>query len=195
MNVLLITFFSVFSVVNSAVLQYRSVEVGFATVPAYYWRDFNGLIPNDAIKGGKDENGEDTYVAQFTTLAEYNVAKTKLHTVPAVIKKRSRYAFAPYAGRVIHSNSTTNTKILCTSIERYYMWLSPGSTFSPNCRFVIGGNEDGFPMFVGRAKHNKEVVVGKIFSDNTNHRTGLISAYNGIEVFHDTYEVLSHCPS
>lgn len=30
----------------------------------YYWRDFNGTIPWDAIEGGKDSSGEKTYIGQ-----------------------------------------------------------------------------------------------------------------------------------
>ncbi|KAF2883235.1 hypothetical protein ILUMI_22940 [Ignelater luminosus] len=193
MKVFSIIFLIFLFVVCSSAIQYRSVEA-FTYVPAYYWRDFNGLIPSTAIKGGKDENGEDTYIGQFTTVAEYNIGKANLHTLPAVIKKGSTRAFAPYFGRVIRSNDTTNTKILCYDRETNYKWYSPGSVFPSGCRYVIGGNEDGFPMYIGRANHNKEIVVGKLFSDNTNHRTELISAYNGVEVIHAIYQVLTHCP-
>lgn len=83
---------------------------------------------------------------------------------------------------------------MCYDRESSYKWYSPTSSFPSSCRYVVGGNEDGYPMFIGRANHNKEIVLGKIFSDNTNHRPGLISAYNGVEVHHDTYQVLTHCP-
>lgn len=68
-------------------------------------------MPFNAIKGGKDENGEDTYIGQFSTVAEYNTGKARLHTLPAVIKKGSINAFAPYMGRVVRSNATTSTKV------------------------------------------------------------------------------------
>lgn len=121
--------------------------MGFATVPEYYWRDYYGLIPSDAIKAGTDENGQDTYVAQLTTVAEYNVGKTRLHTVPAVIKKGSKTAFAPYAGRVIHSNDTSNTKVSTVLIVGFMLFYIIGLslyiyfiTMSFNHRYCVATN-------------------------------------------------------
>jgi hypothetical protein len=34
------------------------------TAPDYYWRDYNGIIPRDAVKGGANINGEHVYIGQ-----------------------------------------------------------------------------------------------------------------------------------
>lgn len=31
----------------------------------YYWRDYNGKVPSDAVPAGEDVNGEPTFVGQI----------------------------------------------------------------------------------------------------------------------------------
>lgn len=68
-------------------------------------------MPTDAIPGGNNENGEATYIGQFSVVAEYNADISNVHTLPAVITKGEEKAEAPYFGRAIYSNETSNVKV------------------------------------------------------------------------------------
>ncbi|KAK4873708.1 hypothetical protein RN001_013068 [Aquatica leii] len=158
-----------------------------------YWRDFNGLVPSDAVVGGTDDNGVSTYIGQFSIPAAYGQQKSKIHLLPATIKKGSVNTYAPYYGRVVYSNQT-NVKILCGSYTSRYKWYSMTSTFPTNCRFVVTGEEDQSLMYTGKATVGKEVITGKIFSDSLNHQPGLIIPLsNGQVSILDNYEVLTYC--
>ncbi|KAK4874257.1 hypothetical protein RN001_013617 [Aquatica leii] len=167
---------------------YASTE----SVEDYYWRDFKGLVPSDAIPS--DSQSEDTvYIGQFSVVAEYNVDVANLHTLVATLYKGKHRAIAAYNGRTVYSNETSNLKILCAGSTYRYSWKSQNSLFSPNCRFVIGGYEDNVPLYVGRGVKGKEKLVGKVYSDSSFHDAKLTVPYQGGEEKFDSYEILTYC--
>ncbi|KAF5272257.1 hypothetical protein FQR65_LT03892 [Abscondita terminalis] len=162
------------------------------SVEDHYWRDFKGLIPNDAIPYISTD--EPAYLGQFSVVAEYNSDIANIHTLVATISSGSQRAVAAYNGRTVYSNETSNFKILCSSNSRYrYSWNTRKVTYSPNCRYVVGGNEDNVPLFIGRTTKGKETVAGKIFSDASFHSGKLTVPYQGGQEEFDTYEILTYC--
>ncbi|KAK4874259.1 hypothetical protein RN001_013619 [Aquatica leii] len=165
----------------------------FKIVQDHYWREFNGLLPSDAIPGGTDETGDTTYIGQFSVVAEYNTDVASIHSVVATLYKGKDRAVAAYNGRAVYSNETSNLKVLCAGYMGRYKWFNPKSLFAPNCRFVTGGNEDGIHLYVGKATEGREKLIGKIFSDTSFHTSKLTAPHQGGEMTYDSYEILTYC--
>ncbi|KAF5302097.1 hypothetical protein FQR65_LT08648 [Abscondita terminalis] len=171
----------------------QSVEA-YNSVTDYYWRDYQGLVPSDAIVGGVDLDGIKTYIGQFSVEAQYGQQKSKIHLLPATIRIGVVGAYAPYYGRVVYANHTDNVKVLCGPYASRFWWYSMTEVFPPKCRFVVTGNEDLSPMYTGQATVDKEKITGKIFSDTLNHRPGLtIPLANGQVNSPTDYLVLTYC--
>ncbi|KAF5277187.1 hypothetical protein FQR65_LT03893 [Abscondita terminalis] len=163
------------------------------SIEDYYWRDFKGLVPSDAIPCVLDSD-ETSYIGQFSVVAEYNKDVADIHTLVATLYTGNRRAVAAYNGRTVYSSDHSNLKILCSSNARYrYSWKSIKSVFSPNCRFVIAGYEDNVPMYVGRAVRGKDKVLGKVYSDTSFHDAKLSVPHQGGEEKYDAYELLTYC--
>ncbi|KAF5293551.1 hypothetical protein FQA39_LY03036 [Lamprigera yunnana] len=172
---------------------YNAYKIVQALLTEYYWRDFTGLLPTDAVPGGLDASGDITYIAQFSLPAEYNQDVSGIHTLVGTLRKGKDRAEAPYLGRTIYSNETSNLKVLCAAYLGRYKWYPLKSLYAPNCRLLIGGNEDGIPLYVGKAVQGREKLIGKLFSDTSVHSAKLISPYQGGEVTHETFEILTYC--
>ncbi|KAF5293550.1 hypothetical protein FQA39_LY03035 [Lamprigera yunnana] len=165
----------------------------YRIVEEHYWREFNGLMPSDAVPGGADESGEITYIGRFSIPAEYGQNVPSIHTLVATLRKGRNYAEAPYLSRTVYSNDTSNLMVLCGLNLGRYQWYSPKSLFPPNCRLVIGGNEDGIPLYIGKAVEGNEKLIGKLFSNTSVHTSKLISPYKGGEITHETFDLLTYC--
>lgn len=76
-----------------------------------YWRDYNGLVPTDALPGGKNADGKTTYVGQMNILAEYNTETSKIHTIPVTITNGNRTAVGAYQGRTVTSDDNSYVKV------------------------------------------------------------------------------------
>lgn len=77
----------------------------------FFWKDYTGLIPSEALPGGIDKTGNKTYIAQLSIVAEYNYQSSNIHTLPATLLRGARSAEAAYRARTVYSNETTNTKV------------------------------------------------------------------------------------
>ncbi|KAF5293552.1 hypothetical protein FQA39_LY03037 [Lamprigera yunnana] len=168
------------------------------SVEDYYWRDFKGLVPNDAIPNDGTSSPsyitEDTgYIGQFSVVAEYNQDVADIHTVVATISRGKKRSIAAYNGRTVYSNETSNVKVLCSGSTSRYYWKPRTALFSSNCRFVIGGYEDNIPLYIGKATKGKQVLVGKVFSDTSFHDSKLIAPYQGGEEKFENYQLLTFC--
>ncbi|KAF5293553.1 hypothetical protein FQA39_LY03038 [Lamprigera yunnana] len=168
------------------------------SVEDYYWRDYKGLVPQDAIPNDGSTSydritDETTYIGQFTVVSEYNQDVADLHTIVATINRGQKRAIAAYNGRTVYSNETSNLKVLCGKNLYSYSWRDPRSLFSSNCRFVIGGYEDNIPLYIGKATKGKQVLVGKVFSDTSFHVEKLMAPYQGGEEKFDGYQLLTYC--
>lgn len=79
----------------------------------YYWRDYNGTIPNDAIEGGTDENGDVTYIGQTFFPVENVLFIT-------TIKRGSKYAYSDWDGP-IKSDKFTKVSRICKRFFKYFI--------------------------------------------------------------------------
>ncbi|KAF5293549.1 hypothetical protein FQA39_LY03034 [Lamprigera yunnana] len=170
-----------------------SFSYKFNTFAEHFWREFSGLMPSDAIPGGADESGEITYIARFSVPAEYRPNLSRIHTLVGTLRKGRNYAEAPYQGRTVYGNVTSNLMVMCGQYSGRYKWYSPKFLFPPNCRLVIGGNEDEIPLYIGKAVEGNEKLIGKLFSDTSVHTSKLISPYKGGEITHETFDLLTYC--
>ncbi|RZC33313.1 hypothetical protein BDFB_011922, partial [Asbolus verrucosus] len=98
----------------------------------YYWRDYNGVIPEDAFPGGQDAHGDDVYIGQIY------VNYVGLCVGP-IVPGKTEVEFYCWG----YNNATAGIKILCTSHREYLQWLSTSSSSfhldTINKHTVIGG--------------------------------------------------------
>jgi hypothetical protein len=127
----------------------------------YYWRDYNGLIPEDALPGGRDINGKDTYIGQIYMhgfglfIGQIIPGKLEIN-VPCHGVRKQNYAI----------------KILCTKHKNNFGWLSTTSTSfhvdTIEKHVVVGGyNHFGARkgiLNIGRVKHQGILKIGPVAS-------------------------------
>ncbi|KAB0792996.1 hypothetical protein PPYR_12616 [Photinus pyralis] len=162
--------------------------VSSSKIEDHFFRDYYGLVPTDAIPGGKTEDGGMTYIGQFPVLNYFEDLRIDLLT--ATIVKGELRAYGPYNNRTVYSDDV-NVKILCAKYPTEYKWYSPTQSYPPKCRYVTVGYE-GTDLFVGKATVGRQEVLGKIFSNSTNR---LIIPFNGGESYPSSYTVLTYCSS
>nr|XP_023020356.1 uncharacterized protein LOC111508939 [Leptinotarsa decemlineata] len=155
----------------------------------YYWRDFSGRIPSDAIPAGNNANGL-SYIGQ-AYLHLYGVG------VGTIIPNTSEI-LVPCYGHVHAIN--TFIKILCSSIPSMFHWIHTSvSTFKMNVKDqcpVLGGLDRKTwditgtkgKLNIGRIYRKGEVIVGPVASYDND--VWLYYPSNGIEARESHYEVL-----
>ncbi|KAB0794123.1 hypothetical protein PPYR_13743 [Photinus pyralis] len=162
-----------------------------ATVQYYYWRDYTGIVPNDAIAGGVDSHGRTTYVAQISVPAIQDPTRLRVEAIPAVLQAEKMSVYAPYNGNVISTNaSSTSVKVLCAPNSIHFIWHTPSTTLPHDHSYVIVGYESLSPVFLGRAQINNETITGKLNANN-GYRV-LEVAHNGSSVYMETYTILTY---
>ncbi|KAF2897898.1 hypothetical protein ILUMI_08277, partial [Ignelater luminosus] len=152
--------------------------------PGYYWRDYTGIIPPDAIEGGTDESGSPTYIGQVY-IKEYEL-------LPAIITRGCKTVITTAYGE--ERTSDKNTKILCARDKRKFEWVptkSEETHLMTNRHFVIGGTEIGHNLNIGRINHGGRLLTGKIFSYPLPNR-GLAVPYEGKPIVYQSYEILTY---
>ncbi|KAK5638617.1 hypothetical protein RI129_012912 [Pyrocoelia pectoralis] len=170
--------------VKSAILLFLlspliSVNGGRIESLEYYWREYSGDIPFDAVPAGVDKLGNPTYIGQ--------VYMQGFGLLPATITKGSNYATTSSQGRAIQTNE--NIKILCSLEQSKLKWI--GSNIKEEqCLLVNGGSEANQIIHIGRANHEGEIIIGRVFN-NWEMYKGLWIPYNGAQIHFTTYEVLT----
>ncbi|RZB38911.1 DUF3421 domain containing protein [Asbolus verrucosus] len=123
----------------------------------YYWRDYNGMIPDDAFPGGKDKDGNDIYIGQIYVHC-YGLC------IGPIFPGRREVEFYCWG-----TNRVTNViKILCTQRPDDLKWLTTNySTFhlhTINKNLVIGGYdgkaEQVHNYYIGRIGYDGMVQIG-----------------------------------
>ncbi|KAF2900132.1 hypothetical protein ILUMI_06050 [Ignelater luminosus] len=150
----------------------------------YYWRDYVGIIPEDAIPGGKDKAGVTTYIGQ--------VYIKDRELLPATIYPGCKTARASAYNKELQTEK--NVKILCGRHLEKYKWKTTKNEEThllTDCHLVVGGHEVGHNLNFGRVNHDGQVVVGKVFSNPLSNR-GLWIPYNGQETHFLSYEILTY---
>ncbi|RZC33802.1 uncharacterized protein BDFB_010403 [Asbolus verrucosus] len=123
----------------------------------YFWREYTGSIPEDAVVGGNDINGNDVYIGQAYVKNEGLVV---VQIYPGV-----KEVYAPMKGI---KKVDAYIKILCGPRENFY-WRPVNSSNLHlsliNKRAVVGGHEDGMGQIgIGRVSHEGEIKIGKVNS-------------------------------
>jgi hypothetical protein len=133
-----------------------SCQISYS-VRDYYWREYTGEIPIDAIVGGKDANGKGIYIGQAYVHYEGLVV---VQITPGVRRVSATMHGIKHIDKYV--------KILCGSQEKVY-WMS---TNPKNLQLdlidkhaIIGGH--GYccgSTSIGRINYHGEVKIGKINS-------------------------------
>ncbi|KAK5650789.1 hypothetical protein RI129_001818 [Pyrocoelia pectoralis] len=163
-----------------------SVNCDNTKFPDYYWREYNGNIPHDAIPGGLDQEANPTYIGQVY------LGKTGL--LPATIKQGFNSALTSAGGKTIEAKQIENIKILCSSDQSKLKWVTTRCEdkrlFNGNCHVVNGGSEGGQIVHIGRTCHDSQIIIGRVFSFYE-HWRGLWIPHNGGNTHFWPYEILT----
>ncbi|KAF5292708.1 hypothetical protein FQR65_LT11176 [Abscondita terminalis] len=120
----------------------------------YYWRDFDGVVPNDALPAGLDPRGRPTYIGQV-------LYGNKL--IPGKIYENDPHVYFQYKQQALQEDE--NIKIFCTQSPDLFEWYPTKASEIPmttNKFFVKGGYEPGSFTIVGRVHTVGETSVGKV---------------------------------
>ncbi|RZC33547.1 DUF3421 domain containing protein, partial [Asbolus verrucosus] len=140
---------------------YNGTEGGIYNIAHYYWRDYSGKIPEDALPGGKDANGNDVYIAQIY-VHDYGLS------VGTIFQGKTEIEFSCYGIRKTDSNSIK--RILCTEHKDNFRWLPTTSKTlhldTLDKHAVVGGynGRDGRIYNIGRVMHEGSIQIGGITS-------------------------------
>ncbi|XP_031334298.1 uncharacterized protein LOC116164287 [Photinus pyralis] len=129
---------------------------GHDRFPDYYWREYKGEIPADAIPGGRDTKGKTTYIGHF------HIPNQGIH--PAVIYPDTK-TLSVSASQLTRKPGK-DTKILCSRAQHMFKWIPTNlSTIHllTGYHFVVGGFHPNQMMYIGRRKmDNGELLVAKV---------------------------------
>ncbi|RZC36345.1 DUF3421 domain containing protein, partial [Asbolus verrucosus] len=125
----------------------------------YYWRDYNGVIPSDALPAGKDFNGDDTYIGQVYT-HQYGLFVVQIFPGQKVLD---------YICMGL-KKADSDIKILCTQHkESFSWWLTTAKTFyadTANKHAVVGGrthvNNQSAVLNIGRVMREGILKIGPL---------------------------------
>ncbi|KAF5299434.1 hypothetical protein FQA39_LY11580 [Lamprigera yunnana] len=152
----------------------------------YYWKDFKGEVPDDAIKGGKSANGEPIYIGQ---VLHYD----KL--LPAKILTNDNKAYFAWNAE---QSTTENIKILCSPYPERFQWIPTHKNeihLLTNEHVINGGAEPNQYLYIGRALYKSETLVGKVrTADKASQNLGLYITSQKKEAVLDTFEILVYSP-
>ncbi|XP_063918553.1 uncharacterized protein LOC135133930 [Zophobas morio] len=123
----------------------------------YYWRDYNGTIPHDALVAGQDGQHRNVFIGQAYIR---NLGLIVIHITPG---EREFYV----AVRGVHKVHN-HIRILCGKQPDFSWVPATARDLFETLRGrhgIIGGHEDDCgPIHIGRIKHEGGVLVGKINS-------------------------------
>ncbi|KAF5271211.1 hypothetical protein FQA39_LY08218 [Lamprigera yunnana] len=154
----------------------------------YYWRHYTDHVPIDALPGGRDIDGETTYIGQA-------LYRNILIPGQFIVGDRKLYFEWGDAERVTDSN----IKILCTKHPEQFEWIRTTTKEVkniPNKNFILGGFESDFTVYIGRVAVGNTLAIGKVIVSNQQsqgfHTT---CRQNASFVRAQEFEVLNYEPS
>ncbi|XP_018562464.1 uncharacterized protein LOC108904403 [Anoplophora glabripennis] len=150
----------------------------------YYWRDYTGMIPEDAVEGGHDKNNIPTYIGQVY------VHNFGISTVTI------------YPGKTCVTLSVENfdvwnyIKILCSPFKENFKWVSADAkrlhVQMTGKHLVPGGVEwNGLVTNIGRILYQGELLVAKVCGFNVGNAKLYYRIGNG-QKDTDYYEILTY---
>ncbi|XP_031334297.1 uncharacterized protein LOC116164286 [Photinus pyralis] len=130
---------------------------GHDRFPDYYWREYKGMLPVDALPGGYDTKGQTTYIGQMHD--------PKYGLLPAVVYADTKTLSTMADGQTRSLNK--NAKILCTGVPSMFKWIPTDVSAIHQLagyHLVVAGTELDQMLYVGRTKlDDGELRVGKVF--------------------------------
>ncbi|KAF2905839.1 hypothetical protein ILUMI_00345 [Ignelater luminosus] len=167
-------------------LLYAEVQAKCRVMEGYYWRDFTGEVPEDALPGGTDTNGKPIFIGQVLQLGFLIPVKIYLDN-PTAYYEFERKEFPV----------TENIKILCTQYPEHFEWIRTSNEeikFLTEKHLVIGGYQPRWTTFIGRVRHGSETLVGKLLFTERPNDSGLHVTSNGNGIQYNSYEILVFNP-
>ncbi|CAH1988055.1 unnamed protein product [Acanthoscelides obtectus] len=136
----------------------------------YYWRDYTGEVPCDAVVGGHDELNRTTYIGQGVALNNDYYTFSPLTIIEGDAVQR-----APLWG---YGMPVVQTRILCVTSPYPDKWIATNSqnlvADTVNEQLVLGGIEGSkhddnvrYELNIGRAKVGNKLLTGKIITLDT----------------------------
>ncbi|KAF2879113.1 hypothetical protein ILUMI_27061 [Ignelater luminosus] len=173
-----------FSLINAFYIhQFHQLEND--QVEDYYWADYKGIIPEDALSAGYIPANETTYY-----IAEV-LHKNSL--VPGEIHDSDKKAYYEWANERLEA--TGNVKIFCTKRPQMFQWIQ---TTNEDFKTLIEGNlvlgkyESDTRIYIGRKQIANNVVIGKVHVVLPDLK-GIFYYLFGEDVFFSySFEVLSY---
>lgn len=153
-------------------------------VEDYCWRDYDGIIPSDALKAGTDRKGRPIYIGQ--TLYDNKLIPGKIHENVNEIHIEFYEAFL--------INETI--KILCSQHPEKFYWFKTkfDEILNLKNRYLFeGGYEKGVITYVGRTMSHGELTVGKVICWPSSC-IKLTTIENGTWYPHGEFEILAYKP-
>ncbi|KAB0792201.1 hypothetical protein PPYR_14160 [Photinus pyralis] len=149
----------------------------------FYWREFDGTIPEDAFPAGVDMFNRPIYIGQ----ALYNNM-----LIPATIYEDDKTAYFEHGGREQHG--TENVKIFCTDAPDQFEWIRTNTKdikTIPSKFLFRAGYEPNISTYIGRIRAYGEVLVGKVNAESGSD--GLRVVRKGkAKTFTTNYDVLTY---
>ncbi|KAF5299416.1 hypothetical protein FQA39_LY11562 [Lamprigera yunnana] len=162
------------------------LEGGCFLYEEYYWQDFQGVIPKNALAGGKDINGKPIYIGQV-------LYASKL--LPAKIYGNDNKAYYTWG---VEYSTTKDIKILCAPHPERFKWVPTKKNEIHkliNHRPVRGGWEPGYDLYIGRAFYKSETLVGRVrVAGVPTSNLGLYISADKKEVIVNDFEILTYDP-
>ncbi|KAG5868476.1 hypothetical protein JTB14_013079 [Gonioctena quinquepunctata] len=162
-----------------------SMEVKEDAEVIYYWRDYTGRIPSDAVPGGYDLNHETTYIGQ--------VIVEDVGILPGIIYPGVKEMLIPEHGV---KKVDYYIKIFCSPHKHAFKWIpvtdQKFKVQTINEHLVKGGIEKNNLLDIGRIAYQGEVVTGKIVTNSPDYpdTAPMFFVYKNEEHKTTNYEVL-----
>jgi len=155
-------------------------------IEGYYWRDYAGKVPKDALPGGVDYNGDPIYMGQI-----FHNGKI----TPVKIYSNDNKAYHSGTGTGKEEAGTEFVKILCSQCPERFYWIPTKYDeihLLVNHHLVIGGHHPEKTFYFGRVHYRTETSVGRVSTSKTKGNLGLYITQNGGEFNFHTFEILAY---
>ncbi|KAB0792405.1 hypothetical protein PPYR_14364 [Photinus pyralis] len=150
----------------------------------FYWRDFDGTIPEDAFVAGTTRFNKPIYIGQ----ALYSGM-----LIPGTIYQNDKTVYFEYGGW--ERQETENVKIFCTDAPDQFEWMRTDTNHitavSKKLIFKAGFESSSTSIYIGRTRAYGEVLVGKVVSGGRSDGIYVVRKGN-VKSSTNNFEVLSY---
>ncbi|KAF5271205.1 hypothetical protein FQA39_LY08212 [Lamprigera yunnana] len=150
----------------------------------FYWRDYNGDVPKDALPGGMNREHKPTYIGQA-------VSQGVLVPGEIIGGVKKMYYFGDYSGRI----ETENIKIFCTKHPENFEWAKTNVKdvkLISKLRLIPGGFSHSEVVYIGRGIAENMLSVGKVVIPNDSRTPYFKVCVNGNGYSTSEFDVLCY---